>query len=218
MSELCSVVQTTTRVSKTTLRNNSISVDTNPLPTEAELGPRVAPRHSTEEAYMAVARLLTEEESDALRQFDTSMAANAVETFNVRLRNLGFTDDIQCTFPQAPPMVGYAATARLRKRYRRWHLAHPPELYEQLMNSSCELHFRSRPVVSGTGATRVVLDRDLRISGTGGMEVRPGDLLHGDRHGVLTLPTKIAAETPNVATRLLCAKQTVIEFVDLVFS
>src|ERR1700739_1944141 len=64
---------------------------------------------------MAVAPLLTEEELDALRQFDTCMVANAVETFNVRLRNTGFTDgSIQCMFPDAPPLVGYAFAARLR--------------------------------------------------------------------------------------------------------
>ena len=64
---------------------------------------------------MAVAPLLTEEQLDALRQFDTCMIANAVETFNVRMRNTGFTDaSIQCMFTDAAPMVGYAVTARLR--------------------------------------------------------------------------------------------------------
>jgi hypothetical protein len=68
---------------------------------------------------MAGAPLLTEEQLDALRQFDTCMIANAVETFNVRLRNTGFTDaSIQCMFTDAPPMVGYAVTARLRSGNR----------------------------------------------------------------------------------------------------
>lgn len=53
---------------------------------------------------MAVAPLLTEEELDALRQFDTCMVANAVETFNVRLRNTGFSDaSIRCMFTDARP-------------------------------------------------------------------------------------------------------------------
>lgn len=64
---------------------------------------------------MPVAPLLTEEELDALRQFDTCMVANAIESFRVRLCNTGFADaSIRCMFPDAPPMVGYAATARLR--------------------------------------------------------------------------------------------------------
>ena len=62
---------------------------------------------------MAVRPLLTDEELNALRQFDTCVIANAVETFNLRLRNTGFTDArIRCMFEDAPPMVGYAATAR----------------------------------------------------------------------------------------------------------
>jgi hypothetical protein len=59
--------------------------------------------------------LLSEEELSALRQFDTCMIANAIEKFNVRLRNTGFTDGkMRCMFPDAPPMVGYAVTGRLR--------------------------------------------------------------------------------------------------------
>jgi len=64
---------------------------------------------------MAVLPPLTDEELDTLRQFDSCMVANAVETFNVRLRNTGFTDaSIRCIFEDARPMVGYAVTARLR--------------------------------------------------------------------------------------------------------
>ena len=64
---------------------------------------------------MAVGSLLTEEDLDALRQFDTCMISNAFETFDARLRNTGFADaSIRCMFKDAPPMVGYAATARLR--------------------------------------------------------------------------------------------------------
>jgi regulator of RNase E activity RraA len=43
------------------------------------------------------------------------------------------------------------------------------------------------------------------------MEVRPGDLLHGDRHGVLTIPTQIAAAIPPVAAEIREAEQRVIE-------
>ena len=41
---------------------------------------------------MGVAPLLTEEDLDALRQFDTCMISNAIETFDARLRNTGFAD------------------------------------------------------------------------------------------------------------------------------
>jgi 4-hydroxy-4-methyl-2-oxoglutarate aldolase len=59
--------------------------------------------------------LLTEEELTALRQFDTGRIAKAIEKFNIRLRNTGFTDgNIRCMFPDAPSMVGYAVGGRLR--------------------------------------------------------------------------------------------------------
>jgi len=37
----------------------------------------------------------------------------------------------------------------------------------------------------------------------GGLTVRAGDLLHGDRHGILSIPFEIAAEIPAVAARIL---------------
>jgi 4-hydroxy-4-methyl-2-oxoglutarate aldolase len=44
----------------------------------------------------------------------------------------------------------------------------------------------------------------------GGLEVHPGDLLHGDRHGLLTIPGEIAGEIPAVAERQQQAEQKVI--------
>jgi regulator of RNase E activity RraA len=46
----------------------------------------------------------------------------------------------------------------------------------------------------------------------GGMEIRPGDLLHGDRHGVLTIPAEIACAIPAVAAEMQRAEQKVIDF------
>ena len=46
----------------------------------------------------------------------------------------------------------------------------------------------------------------------GGMEVHPGDLLHGDRHGVLTVPMEFATKIPDVAARLQNVERTVIDF------
>jgi regulator of RNase E activity RraA len=52
---------------------------------------------------------------DALGLLSTCTVSNAIETFDVRLRNTGFTDgSIRCVFPSFPPIVGYAATARIR--------------------------------------------------------------------------------------------------------
>jgi regulator of RNase E activity RraA len=52
---------------------------------------------------------------DALRLFDTCRVVNAIETFDVRLRNEGYTDgSIRCLFPERSPVAGYAVTARIR--------------------------------------------------------------------------------------------------------
>jgi regulator of RNase E activity RraA len=52
---------------------------------------------------------------DALLRLSGSAVANAIETFDVRLRNEGFADgSIRCLFDDLPPAVGYAVTARVR--------------------------------------------------------------------------------------------------------
>lgn len=213
---------------------------------------------------MAVAPLLTDEQLNALRQFDTCVVANAIETFNVRLRNAGFTDArIRCMFEDAPPMVGYAVTARLRSGEppiagRSYHdrgdfwnrileLPAPRILVLEDMDSPPgrgafvgDMHAailralgcigyvtngaaRELPSVRTMGiqlfagnvavshAYAHIFDIGAPIT-VGGMEVRPGDLLHGDRHGVLTIPAQIAAAVPKVAAELQLAEQKVIEF------
>ena len=213
---------------------------------------------------MAVAPLLTEEELDALRQFDTCMIANAIETFNVRLRNTGFSDaGVRCMFPDAPPMLGYAVTGRLRSgeppiggstfhdRAGFWNsilevpaprilvledMDHPPgrgafvgDMHAAILKAlGCVGYMtngavRELPSVRAMGvqlfagsvavshAYAHIFELGAVIS-VGGMEVRPGDLLHGDRHGVLTVPAAIAANVPAVADRLQQAEQKIIDF------
>jgi 4-hydroxy-4-methyl-2-oxoglutarate aldolase len=58
---------------------------------------------------------LTPEQLESLRALDACTLANAIETFNRRLRNEGFTDQsLCCLFPELPPIVGYAATIKIR--------------------------------------------------------------------------------------------------------
>jgi len=57
---------------------------------------------------------LTEAQLERLRRVDSVTLANAIERFNVRLRNTGFTDrTIRCFSPKLPPIAGYAVTARV---------------------------------------------------------------------------------------------------------
>jgi regulator of RNase E activity RraA len=213
---------------------------------------------------MALAPLLSEGELDALRQFDTCMVANALETFNVRLHNIGFTNaSIRCVFEDSPPMVGYAATARLRsgdppmvgntfhERGDFWNAIlqipaprilvledkdNPPgrgafvgDMHAAILKALGCIGYvtngavRELPSVHAMGlqlfAGNVAVSHayahifDVGASITvGGMEVRPGDLLHGDRHGVLTIPLQIASAIPAVAAEMQRTEQKVIDF------
>jgi regulator of RNase E activity RraA len=59
--------------------------------------------------------ILTPEQMEIVRRLDGCTLANAIETFQTRLRNEGFADNsIRCLFPQMPPMLGYAATIKIR--------------------------------------------------------------------------------------------------------
>jgi 4-hydroxy-4-methyl-2-oxoglutarate aldolase len=210
------------------------------------------------------APLLTEEGLNALRQIDTCMVANAIESFHVRLRNAGFADaSVRCMFPDASPMVGYAATARLRSgeppmvggTYRDqadcWNsiLEIPPprilvledmddppgrgafvgDMHAAILKALGCVGYVTNGAVRELPAVRA-MGLQLFAGGVavshayahifevgaavrvGGMEVRPGDLLHGDRHGVLTVPADVAAKVPGVAGKLQRAEKEVIDF------
>src|SRR5579863_6219309 len=213
--------------------------------------------------HMADSRRLTDGELDQLRQFDTCMIANAVETFNVRLRNTGFTNgNVRSMFPDGPPMVGYAVTGWLRS-------GEPPigggtftdraDLWNKILESPAprilvledkdhipgrgaflgDMHaailkalgcigyvtngaVRELPAVRAMGfqlfgGSVVVSHAYAHIFEVGhavvvaGMEVETGNLLHGDRHGVLTLPLEIATKVPDVASRLQQSERKVID-------
>lgn len=213
---------------------------------------------------MSAESVLTEEELDALRQFDTCMISNAIETFDARLRNTGFADaSIRCVFEDASPLVGYAVTARLRSgdppivggSYRDqgelWNrilaMPAPRILVLQDMDRTPgrgafvgDMHaailqalgcigyvtngaVRELPAVRAMGfelfagslAVSHAYSHIFEVGATvtvGGMEVRPGDLLHGDRHGILTVPRKIAAQVPRAARDLQQAEKRIIDF------
>jgi len=213
---------------------------------------------------MVLEPMVPEHVLEALRRIDTCMVSNAIETFDVRLRNTGFADArIRCVFPDLPPMVGYAATARLRsgappmsgRIYRDrtdwWNsilqipaprvvvledLDKPPGVgaflgdmhaailkalgcvgyvtdgavreLPRVRESGIQL-FAGSMAVSHAYAHIFELGSTIKV---GGLEVRPGDLLHGDQHGILTVPRKVAGEIPAVAKELQRGEQRVIDF------
>src|SRR5579872_5500902 len=201
---------------------------------------------------------------EELRRFDTCSVSNAIETFSVRLRNAGFADArIRCMFEDWPPMVGYAATARLRAgeppmvggfyhdRTDWWNsilripaprivvledLDKPPglgaflgDMHAGILRALGCVGFvtngavRELPRVRDLGlhlfagnvavshAYAHIFDFGAMVK-VGGLEVHPGDLLHGDQHGLLTVPKSVAAEVPAVAAKLRATEQQVINF------
>lgn len=192
------------------------------------------------------------------------MISNAIETFDARLRNTGFADaSIRCIFEDATPLVGYAATARLRSgeppivggRFRDraefWNsildvpaprilvlqdMDTPPgrgafvgDMHAAILQALGCIGYvtngavRELPAVHAMGfqlfAGSVAVSHAYAhifefgdVVTVGGMEVRPGELLHGDRHGILTVPKKIAAKVPDAARELQQSEKKIIDF------
>lgn len=46
----------------------------------------------------------------------------------------------------------------------------------------------------------------------GGLTIFPGDLLHGDRNGVTTIPHEIASEVPDACRELMAAEQIILDY------
>ncbi len=73
---------------------------------------------------------------------------------------------------------------------------------------------RELPAIEASGfqvfAGRIAISRAyvhiVRFGGpveVGGLRIQPGDLIHGDRHGILTIPQSLAAALPAVARKIL---------------
>lgn len=200
----------------------------------------------------------------SLRRLDSCSVANAIETFGVRLRNSGFTDStVRCIFEDFPPLVGYAATVRVRTSdppmegdsyyYRLDWLDHvisvpaPRVLVIQDLDRNPglgsfigDVHANILRALGCAGVVTNGAVRDVEAARAlkfqmfagnlsvshafahvfdfGGsvqvaqMQVRPGDLLHGDRHGVQTVPMEIAQKIPAVAQRMNGEEREIIEF------
>jgi len=194
---------------------------------------------------------------------DTCTVSNAIERLKVRLRNEGFVyGAVHCQFPSFQPMLGYAATARIRgsstpmtgrcyyDRMDWWEYvltipeprvmvlqdigpqpgigAFVGEIHAQIglalqcMGCVTNGAVRDLPAVEKAGfhlfagsvavshsyAHLVDFGEPVEI---GGLKIRPGDLVHGDLHGVHSIPLEIAHEIPKVAARLLAEERDLIE-------
>jgi 4-hydroxy-4-methyl-2-oxoglutarate aldolase len=206
---------------------------------------------------------LRPEELELLRKLTSCQVADAIETFNLRLRNEGFTDSsIHCVFPTLPPMVGYAVTARIRTseppmsgrsypdRTDWWNylltIPAPRVLVLQDLDrppgrGSCagEVHSHIYKALGCAGLVTNGAVRDLAAAeGLGfcffagnvavshayyhmvefgalvevaGLKIQAGDLLHGDRHGVVSIPESAARKIPAAAARVSAVERQVLE-------
>ncbi|MBI4454857.1 MAG: RraA family protein [Acidobacteria bacterium] len=206
---------------------------------------------------------LTYEQLETLGRLDTCTVSNVIETFDVRLRSEGFADSgIRCMFPNLPPVVGYAATGKIRcsgpppvghtyfDRTDWWNylITIPPprivvvedvdskvgqgafvgEVHVNILLALGCVGLVTNGAVRDLGAVERLGFRffagHLAVShsyvhmvefGTpveiGGLQVEPGDLLHGDRHGVLSVPQEIAPDIPSKAAEMLDDERRVIE-------
>jgi 4-hydroxy-4-methyl-2-oxoglutarate aldolase len=206
---------------------------------------------------------LTEAQLLALRSLDACTVANAIETFHERLRNEGFADpSIRSLFPEFPPLVGYAATLKIRgsspptasapyaDRTDWWDYVltlptprvlviqdvatHPGlcslvgEVHMSILQAlQCigvvtngavrdvpaarreHFHYFAGGVAVSHGYIHVVeFGQPVKV---GGLAITSGDLLHGDQHGVQTVPLDIAAQVPAAAQRIVAAERALIE-------
>jgi 4-hydroxy-4-methyl-2-oxoglutarate aldolase len=208
--------------------------------------------------------VLSSADLEKLKAFDSCTISNAIERLNVRPRNEGFVSgDICCQFPKLPPMVGYAATARIRTasppmsqrcyydRMDWWnYVASLPEPRIMVLQDADhepgrgafvgEIHAAIGLALNCVGCVTNGAVRDLPAVEAMGFQVyagytsvshayahiiefgepveidslkiSSGDLLHGDRHGVVTIPQSIAAEIPEKASEVCQEERELIEF------
>jgi len=198
---------------------------------------------------------LTPEQLESLRRLDACSLANAIETFHKRLRNEGFVDhSIRSIFPRLQPMVGFAATVKIRgsepstgggiypDRTDWWDyiLSVPAPRVIVVQDCASRLGMGSllgavhTNIVRALGCVGAVTNGSVRnipalerlafpvFAGSicvshayihilemgetveiGGLKINSGDLLHGDIHGVQSVPIDIAAKVPPVAAKII---------------
>jgi len=205
---------------------------------------------------------LTPEQLEALRRLDACTLANAIETFRKRLRNEGFIDhSVRAIFPRLPPMVGFAATVKIRgsapptadgiypDRTDWWDyilsVAAPRVIVVEdcatrpgvgsllgavhtnivrtlgcigaVTNGSVRdipaLESMAFPVFAGHVCVSHAYIHIVEMGGAvkiGGLEIKSGDLLHGDVHGVQSIPIDVAARVPAAAADITRQEQEII--------
>jgi len=197
-----------------------------------------------------------------LRRLDACTLANAIEVFGARLRNEGFVNHtVRSLFPELAPMVGYAATVRIRgsspptasgvySDRTDWldYVASLPaprvvviqdiatqpglcslvgEVHMSILRAlhcvgvvtngavrdipaarSAGFHYFAGSVSVSHGYVHIVeFGEPVEV---GGLKITSGDVLHGDLHGVQSIPRAIASSIPEAAAQITQREQALI--------
>ena len=205
--------------------------------------------------------LLTPEQLEEVRQFDTPSISNAIELFNMRPKTEGFMgSEIKCVLSYDKPMIGYVSTAKMAasKPATEEESRMMVEYYKKVKQTpsptitviqdidpipigsfwgevQASIHktlgcvgtvtnggVRDLDGVEGLGfglfASRVlvshcychIVDYDCPVE-IGGLIVRPGDLLHADKHGVVLIPLEVAPYLADACRKMQYAEEAVIK-------
>jgi 4-hydroxy-4-methyl-2-oxoglutarate aldolase len=201
---------------------------------------------------------------EKLKAFDSCTISNAIEHLGVRLRNEGFlSGEARCRFPRMPPMVGYAATARIRSasppmsrrcyydRMDWWnYVASLPEPRIMVLQDTDhnpglgafvgEIHAAIGVALHCVGCVTNGAVRDLPAAEAIGfqmysshtsvshayahitefgtpveidsLKISSGDLLHGDRHGIVQIPLPVARELSMEASKTADQERELVDF------
>lgn len=209
--------------------------------------------------------VLSKRDFQEIQELDTCTVSNAIERFQVRLRNEGSISGaaLRCMFPTLPPVLGYAVTGKMRsssapiagqayhENMNWWrYVASMPEPRVMVVEDADEqpgagalfgelhaviglaLHcvayvsngtVRDLPQVEALGFQ--LFARGAAVSHMyahisefgepveiGGLKIAPGDLIHGDRHGVHIIPLSIASEIPAMAHEVLAEERRLKDY------
>lgn len=197
-----------------------------------------------------------------LSSLPTTVLSDAIETFNIKLRNEGHTDgSIVNRFSDSKAMVGYALTIKMRTDpppFRGTLSKERPDWWDVLSSFGNPKIIVIQDLSEGSvgsvlgkvhgaifkafGAVGVVTngtvrnvedfsDMNLPLYSSsicpshsyariievgspviiGGLKINNGDLLHGDKNGIVKIPTEIADELPAVAQKIIKHQQNIID-------
>jgi len=206
--------------------------------------------------------LLSADQIEALKRYNSPTIANAIETFNVRGRHLGFLPhQIRALLPEIGPIVGYAVTSATRAEpptekgpdlnadYLRYvasqpgpkiavgqDLDNPPGLGAQFGEVNATIHkklgcvghvtdgcprdldevaalgfamFGLNPCVSHAYIRLVDFGKPVKLAG---VEIRPGELIHADKHGVCLIPGEVAARLADACAEVERLERPLLEY------